>query len=201
MTDALATAVRESGVPHTVMLSAVAASLPKWNGPARGLHELENALNDTGTVFTPLRACWLQENVGTAIPAASSAGIYPNFMHSADAPLPTIAIRDVGRIAADVLTDHPRQETIDLLGPPYSVRQMSQVLGKAIGKPLRVVDIPEPAQVPTMVQAGLSPAFAQAVAEMYACFASGKVRPKGDRQLAGTTPLETTVGELLARPA
>jgi len=52
MTDALALAVRESTVPHTVLLSATAASLPSGNGPARGLHELENALNDTGTVLT-----------------------------------------------------------------------------------------------------------------------------------------------------
>jgi len=78
---------------------------------------------------------------------------------------------------------------------------MSQVLGKVLGKPLRVVDIPPPAHVPTMVQAGLSPAFAEAVAELYACFASGKVRPRGDRKIAGSTPLETTVGEMLARRA
>lgn len=201
MISALATAVRETTVPHTVLLSAVAASLPGGNGPARDLHELENALNDTGTVLTTLRASWLQENIGAAIPPATGAGIYPNFLPSADVAFPTIATRDVGRIAADALTDIPREETIDVVGPAYSVRQMSQVLGRALGKVLRVVDIPPPAHVPTLVQAGLSPQFAEAVAELYACFASGRVRPQGDRQLAGTTTLDVTVTEMLARPA
>jgi len=201
MSAALATAVRESTVPHTVLLSAIAASLPDGNGPARDLHELEDILNDTGTVLTTLRASWLQENIGSAIPPATSAGIYPNFLPSADAAFPTIATREVGRIAADALTDTPRQETIDLLGPPYTVRQMSQVLGKALGKDLQVVDIPPAAHVPTLVQAGLSPEFAEAVAELYACFGTGRVRPQGDRHLAGTTTLEATVAEMLARPA
>lgn len=198
--DALATAVRESTVPHTVLLSAVAASLPEGNGPARDLHELEDALNDTGTVLTTLRASWLQENIAAVVAPATSGGIYPNFLPSADDPFPTIATGDVGRIAADLMTDTPRQETIDLIGPAYSVRQMSQVLGKALGKVLRVVDIPPPAQVPMLVQAGLSPSFAEAVAELYACLASGRVRPRGDRQLAGTTTLDATVAEILARP-
>src|SRR5262245_9848420 len=195
---ALTSAVRESGVPHVVLLSAIAACLPSGNGPAKDLHALENSLGETGTVLTTLRACWMQENVGAALKPASAAGIYPNFMFSADAVFPTIASRDVGTFVADVLTDHPRAETIDLLGPPYSARQIAQTLGKALGKPLRVVDIPGPAQVPMLMQAGLSQSFSEAVAELYACLGTGRVKPKGDRQLAGTTPLETTVADMLA---
>lgn len=197
MANAIAGAVRESSVPHVVFLSAIAAVLPDGNGPARALHQLEEALGDTPTMLTILRACWLQENIGAAIPPATTAGIYPNFLATADAGFPTIATRDVGRIAADVLTQQARAETIDLLGPAYSTCQMAQVLGKALGRVLRVVDIPPAAHVPTMLQAGLSREFAEAVAELYACFASGKVRPAGDRQLAGTTTLEDTVGGML----
>jgi uncharacterized protein YbjT (DUF2867 family) len=198
ITEALVRAVKESGVPHVVLLSAIAASLPSGNGPAGDLHRLENALTETGTVLTTLRACWMQENVGAALKPASAAGIYPNLMFSADAVLPTIASRDVGTFIADVITDQPRAETIDLLGPAYSVRQMSQVLGRVLGKPLRIVDIPAPAHVPTLMQAGVSQSFAEAVAELYACFGTGRIKPKGDRQLAGTTSLETTVRDLLA---
>lgn len=197
MTEALAAAVREAGVRHVVLLSAIAASLPDGNGPARGLHELEGALGATGTTLTILRACWLQENIGAAIPAALAAGIYPNFMVSADAPFPTIATADVGAFAAEALLAPAAAEIVDLAGPAYSVRQMSHVLGAALGKALRVVDIPPPAHAPTLIQAGLSPAFAEAVAELHACFASGRVRPQGQRQLEGTTPLEATVARML----
>ena len=198
ITEALVTAVGESGVPHVVLLSAIAACLPGGNGPARDLHALENALGETGTVLTTLRACWMQENVGAALKPASAAGIYPNFMFSSDAAFPTIASRDIGTFVADVITDHPRAETIDLLGPAYSARQISQLLGKALGKPIRIVDIPTQAQVSMLMQAGLSQSFAEAVAELYTCFGSGRVKPKGDRQLAGTTPLETTIADMLA---
>ena len=197
MANAIAAGVRESSVPHVVFLSAIAASLPKGNGPARTLHQLEDALGDTPTTLTTLRACWLQENIGAAIPPATQAGIYPNFMPSADHAFPTIATEDVGRIAADVLTEPPRSETIDLLGPPYSVRQMAQSLGKALGRVLRVVDIPPAAHVPTLLQAGLSREFAEAAAELYACFASGRVRPAGDRQIAGNTPLDATLNRMM----
>ncbi|HKP30117.1 MAG TPA: NmrA family NAD(P)-binding protein [Gemmatimonadales bacterium] len=198
ITEALVTAVKESGVPHVVLLSAIAASLPSGNGPAKDLHQLENALAETGTVLTTLRACWMQENVGAVVKPARAAGIYPNFMFSADAAFPTIASRDIGAFVADVITDHPRSETIDLLGPAYSARQVAQTLGKVLGKPLRIVDIPAQAQVSMLMQAGVSQSFAEAVAELYACFGTGRVKPRGDRQLAGTTPLETTITELLA---
>jgi len=197
MANAIAAGVRESSIPRVVFLSAIAASLSEGNGPARALRQLEDALGDTPTMLTTLRACWLQENMGAAIPPATQAGIYPNFMPSADAAFPTIATQDVGRIAADVLTGSPRSETIDLLGPPYSVRQMAQSLGKALGRELRVVDIPAEEHVPTLVQAGLSREFAEAVAELYACFASGRVRPAGDRQIAGSTPLVATLGRMM----
>jgi uncharacterized protein YbjT (DUF2867 family) len=198
ITEALVGAVRSSGIPHVVLLSAIAASLPSGNGPAKDLHALENLLGETGTVLTTLRACWMQENVAAVLKPARAAGIYPNFMFSADAAFPTIASRDVGTFVADAIADVPRAETIDLLGPAYTARQMSQVLGKALGKPLRIVDIPTQAQVPMLMQAGLSQSFAEAVAELYTCFGTGRVKPRGERQLAGTTPLETTIAELLA---
>ena len=150
-------------------------------------------------MLTTLRAAWFQENIGAAIPAASAAAIYPSFMFSVDAAFPTIATADVGRFAADAMTDQPRAETIDLLGPAYTVRQMAVVLGKALGKTLRVFDIPPAAHVSTLMQAGVSQAFAEAMAELYACVATGRIKPKGDRQLAGSTPLETTVRIMLGR--
>jgi uncharacterized protein YbjT (DUF2867 family) len=197
--DAIAAAVQASGVPHVLLLSAIAASLPEGNGPAKGLHYLENVLRNACERLTVVRACWLQENVGAALQPATHAGIYPNFMPSADIPFPTIATRDVGHIVADLLEDGSAAgQVIDLVGPMYSVRGISDALGVALGRPLQVVDIPADAHVETLVQAGLSPSFAEAVAELYACFAAGRVRPAGHRSLAGSTTLEELLPTLLA---
>jgi uncharacterized protein YbjT (DUF2867 family) len=198
MADAMATAVRASRVPHVVLLSAVAASLADGNGPAKDLYYAEHVLRDAATKLSIVRACWFQENIGAVIGAANEAAIYPNFMGSADARFPTIATRDVGRVAASLLLSPPAaSEVIDLAGPLYSSRELATALGSALGKQLQVVDVPAVARAGALMQAGLPQPFAETVAELYACFESGRVRPEGDRALAGATTIHEVLPDLL----
>jgi uncharacterized protein YbjT (DUF2867 family) len=198
MADAIASAVREARVPHVVLLSAVAACVADGNGPAKDLHYLEREIRQTGTKATIIRASWFQENVGALIGAANHAGIYPNLVLGADAAFPTIATRDVGQIAASLLASPPpASEVIDLLGPAYSARDLALALGSALGKPLQVVDVPPPARVGALVQAGLPQSFAEAVAELYACLESGRIRPEGDRVITGSTTIAEVLPALL----
>jgi uncharacterized protein YbjT (DUF2867 family) len=191
MADAMTGAVQTSRVPHVVLLSAAAAVLREGNGLAAELHYLENALRAKGTKLTAIRASYLQENVLAALPAAQHDGIYPNFLPSPDVAIPTVATRDVGRLAARCLLEAPMQsEVIDLVGPLYSARQFAEQLGAALGKDLRVVDIPASAHVDVLTQAGVPRQFAEALAELYACFAAGRVSPVGDRMVPGTTTLD-----------
>ena len=198
MADAIVSAVREREVPHVVVLSAVAASLADGNGPAKDLHYLERAVRKTAARVTVVRASWFQENVGAVVPAARAAGIYPNLMGSADVAFPTIATRDVGRIvAALLLAPPPTSEVIDLVGPSYSARDLATALGAALGRPLQVVDVPPPARVGALVEAGLPQSFAQEVAELYACVESGRVRPEGDRLISASTGIEQVLPGLI----
>jgi uncharacterized protein YbjT (DUF2867 family) len=199
MADAIVNAVRESGVPHVVMLSAVAASVEDGNGPAKDLHYLERGIRKAAARVTVIRAAWFQENVGAVLTPARHAGIYPNLMSSADVPFPTVASRDVGLLAASLLVSPPpTSEVIDLVGPAYSVRELAVALGTALGRQLAVVDVPAPARVGALVQAGLPASFAAEVAELYGCFESGRLRPEGDRILSGPTKAEETIAHLLA---
>ena len=198
MADAIVSAVREREVPHVVVLSAVAASLADGNGPAKDLHYLERAVRKTSARVTVVRASWFQENVGAVVPAARAAGIYPNLMGVADVAFPTIATRDVGRMAAALLlAPPPTSEVIDLVGPSYSARDLAEALGAALGKPLQVVDVPPPARVGALVQAGLPESFAQEVAELYACVESGRVRLEGDRLISAATGIEQVLPGLV----
>ena len=70
-------------------------------------------------------------------------------------------------------------------------------LGSALGKPLQVVDIPAAARAGAFAQAGLPLSFAELVAELCACFESGRVRPQGDRVLHATTPIEDVLPGIL----
>jgi uncharacterized protein YbjT (DUF2867 family) len=196
--DAVAAAVKASGVPRVVLLSSVGADLSEGTGPIKGLNYFENALRATGTVLTAVRAGYFQENVANALGAVKQAGIYPNFFGPADTEVPMIATKDIGRVAAEaLLTPATKSEVIDLHGPAYSVRQIAAKLGAALGKTVQIVDIPQPGWVGAMTQAGLQPQHAEAYAEMYGAFAAGIVRPKGDRLLKGETPLDEVIQTLV----
>jgi uncharacterized protein YbjT (DUF2867 family) len=200
MADAMATAIGATHVPHVVLLSAVGAALADGNGPAKDLHYLEGVLRSTRAKVTILRACWFQENVGAVLGAATHMGIYPNLMLSADAAIPTVATRDVGQVAASLLVAPPAaSEVVDVIGPMYSARDLAAALGGRLGKPLQIVDVPPPARVGALVQAGLPQSFAEEVAELYACFDAGRIRAQGDRALTATTTIQETLAGLVAR--
>src|SRR5207245_9776683 len=114
----IAAAVKESRVPHVVLLSSAGAELPDKTGPIKGLHHFENKLRETGTKLTAIRAAYFQENASGAIAAANAKGIYPNFSPSADYAFPMIATKDIGRLAARLLKTPPaKSEAVDLVGP------------------------------------------------------------------------------------
>ncbi len=192
--DAIAAAVKRSRVPHVVMLSSVGADLAAGTGPIKGLHYLEEKLRATGVQLTAIRAGSFQENFHNALGAARQAGIFPNFAPSADYPMPMIATRDIGALAAQsLLAPAAKSEIVDLHGPAYSNRQVAEKLGAALGKPLKVVDIPASEHVQALTKAGFSKELAAVFAEMYAGFAGGGIGPRGDRLVQGKTSLDETI--------
>lgn len=195
--DAMAAAVVRSRVPHVVFLSAPAAMLPDGNGPAKDLHHAEQTLRAATPKVTIIRSSYFLDNVLEAACPARHEGTYPSFFPSADIAFPTVATRDVGRFAARMLVEPPpKSEIVDLVGPTYSVRDMAKRLGDALGRQVRVVDIPAAEHVEVLTQkAGLPRSFAEALAEMFACFASGQISPQGDRVERGTTTLDEVLRE------
>lgn len=200
MSEAIAAAVEQSGVPHVVMLSSLGADLPDGTGPIKSLHYLENILRTTGTRLTAIRACYFQENVSDVLPGAMQSGAYVNFLPSEDAAIPMIATRDIGRLAAEQSKSPARtSEIIDLVGPEYSARQLSDKIGALIGKPLQIVSIPVAGQLDALLQSGLPREVAESYVEMSEALASGILTCKGDRVVAGTTTIDEVLPGLLAQ--
>jgi uncharacterized protein YbjT (DUF2867 family) len=198
LADAIAQAVKQSGVPLVVVLSSLGADLSEGTGPIQGLHHLENGLRATGTKVVAIRAAYFQENLAQALPPAKQMGMFFNFMPSKDAAMPTIATKDIGALVATTLMSPPTSsEVLDHVGPTYSVAQMVDKLGKAIGKQLQIVDVPRAGQVEAMTKAGVPRPYAEAFSEMYAAFGTGKVVPKGDRIVKGTTEVDATIAQLV----
>jgi uncharacterized protein YbjT (DUF2867 family) len=196
--DAIATGVKQSGVPLVVMLSSLGADLAAGTGPIKGLHYLENALRATGTKLVSIRAAYFQENLAQSVGPAKQMGMFFNFMPSRDAATPTIATKDIGALVAKTLVSPPsKAENVDLIGPTYTVAQLVDKLGAAVGKQLQIVDIPPQGQVEAMTKAGVPKPFAVEFAEMYSAFGTGKVTSKGDRVVQGTTKVDEVIAELV----
>lgn len=198
VSDVIAQAVKAAKVPRVVMLSSVGADLDKGTGPIKGLHYLENALLKTGAILTAIRAGMFQENVGNSVGPAKAQGMYYNFMPSADAAMPMIATKDIGMLAVEqLLTGARKPEVIDLQGPAYTQRQVAERLGAVLGKKLQIVDVPRAGWVEAMIQGGLPRHWAELYAEMYDGFASGQIRPSGDRLVRGKTTLDEVLRTLV----
>jgi len=201
MTDALAQAVRAAGVPHVVLLSAaVAGATETVSSLAAELRYAEAALAAAGCELTLLRASYFQENVLSALPAARSAGVFPSFFASAAYAFPTVATGDIAELATRCLLE-PQPGIIDVQGPSYSARELAAQLGAALGRELRVVDVPGQAQGELLVQAGLPRDYAQALVDLFACYRPDRLPAPSDRVFRGSTRLEDILPELVTQEA
>lgn len=199
LVDGIAGAVADSGTPHVVLLSSVGADLAAGTGPVRYLHHLENRLRATGTVLTALRCCHFQEKVAALLGSVRGAGVYPVFGDSPDVPLPMVATRDIGAIAAETLRSRPAtSEVVDVLGPTYTEREVAEHLGRLVGTELDVVTIPRPGWTEALRQGGLSAEVAALLAELYDAGERGLLEPRAERSVTGATGIEQTLGGLVA---
>ena len=204
MAETMTRAIRREGVGRVVLVSSAAAGLGERGGNGFGadLAYFERLLGDTNAAVTILRASYFQDNVLMALPAALNDGVYPNFFAARSRPLTTIAARDVGRVAAAALLETPRarREIVDLIGPAYSAEQMSELLGKAIGRRLSIVDVPRLAQEQMFCQ-WMTRDAARAMVETIDCLGSGRIVAAGDRLERGTTDFEQVIRAALTRAA
>ena len=200
--QSVSSAVKGSGVRHTVMLSSGGADLAEGTGPILGLHHMEQALAQTGTILTALRPGHFQEKFGDVLGAVLHEGIFPVFASSADTPLPMVATCDIAEIAVqELLTDTRSSETVDIVGPEYTERQVARSLSDALGKLLEVVPIPEPDWMDALTEAGFAPHIAESLVDLYRADEQKRLGPRGNRSIRATTDIDTTVQQVLAQEA
>jgi uncharacterized protein YbjT (DUF2867 family) len=199
--DAIAAAVKNTGIKNIVSLSSVGADKAKGTGPVVGLHNLEQKLNqiDSANVFH-LRAGYFMENTLPQVGAIRMAGSVVGPLRP-DLKLSMISTRDIGAAAADALLqlNFRGKQTHELLGQrDLNYNEIATVIGKAIGKPdLKYVHAPDDQVRAAMVQMGMSQQFVGLILEMAASLNSGYMRPLEPRTSRNTTPTpyETFVAE------
>src|ERR1700688_2592833 len=136
--DAIAKAVRESGLRYAVHLSSYGAQVAEGAGPVSGLHSSEQKLNAIdGLNVLHLRAAYFMENNLAAIGMIHGMGVLGNALLP-DLKLPMAATRDVGAYAAQRVwdLDFSGKQTRELLGErDLSKAAATAVIARGISQP------------------------------------------------------------------
>src|SRR5262245_50874755 len=117
--EAIVNAIRDSGVRYVVFLSSIGGELQEGTGPIAGLHAQEERLRRLeGVNILILRPGIFFENCYAVLNLIRHQGINGGAV-AADVELPMIATRDIGDVAARLLTarDWTGVSVRELLGP------------------------------------------------------------------------------------
>jgi uncharacterized protein YbjT (DUF2867 family) len=190
--DAIANAVKESGLRYAVHLSSYGAHVPEGTGPIAGLHSSEQKLNAIrGLNVLHLRAAYFMENNLAAIGMIHRMGIFAGALRP-DLKVPMIATRDIGDYAAKRLLglDFSGKQTRELLGErDLSMAEVTAVIGRDIGKPdLHYEQFPYDQVQQALTQMGIPPKTAAVYIEMYKAINAGVVAAQEPRSPENSTP-------------
>lgn len=186
----LAAAATESGVEHVVLLSGFAAHRDSGSGPLAGLHDAERLLEAvSGLRLSSIRAGYFYENVFPMLGVVSDAGVLPSFF-PAELPVPMVATRDIGLLAADLLLDVTSRGVVEL-GSGLRYGEIARVLEGILGKPVRVDEIAFDAIAPTIANLGFNPDLTSAYVDLITGIRSGALAFEGGhRRVEAHTPLD-----------
>jgi len=200
--DALLSAIEKSGLKHVVVLSSVGADKPEKTGPVVGLHNLEEKLKGiAGLNALYLRAGYFMENILPQVGVIQVLGSVAGPLRS-DLPLPMIATRDIGTVAAEALLklDFEGKRPRELHGArDVTYEEVAKIVGAAIGKPsLAYKQLPAEQLKPALTKMGMSSNMADLLLEMTDALNSGHMKALEPRSPMNTTPttLETFVAEI-----
>jgi uncharacterized protein YbjT (DUF2867 family) len=188
--EAIAKAIRESGVRYVVALSSMGAESSEAHGVLAGLHAQEERLKKIeGINLLLLRPVSFFENFYGSLALIRQEGINGDSVE-ADLAIPMVATRDIADAAARALKARDWKGVVvrELLGPrDISYAEVTRILGEKIGKPdLQYVQFSYDDQIKALVQAQFSESFARLYVEMTRAFNDGKIKPVRTRE--NTTP-------------
>ncbi|MGI8644630.1 MAG: NAD(P)H-binding protein [Thermomicrobiales bacterium] len=200
--EAIARAIRASGVSHVVALSCVGADGGENMGVIDGLHAQEERLKRiAGVNLLFLRPVSFYENLYATLGLIKQQGMTADSVEP-DLPVPMVATRDIAAVAVDALTrrDWSGASNREILGPrEVTHREIATILGQCLDLPdLAYVRLSDVEMVSALTGAGLSPSFAGLYVEMTRAFNDGRVKPLSGRTSDNTTAtrFEDFAGEL-----
>lgn len=194
--EAIAEALRRARLERVVLLSSIGAQHPTGTGPIRIVHHLETLTADIPGV-TALRAAYFLDNWAGMLPVAKGDGVLPTFMPP-EVAMPMASTVDIGRTAADLLTQSEAPPRIvELAGPrEVSAADVAGAAAKVFDRPVTAHHLPLDQLVGAMTEAGLGQNMAELYLELHEGAFAGLLEWTGAEQRRGSESLEDGVRRL-----
>lgn len=210
--DVAADALHASPPVAVLALSDYGAEVPEGTGITLLYRYLEARLTPLRTRLTLLRSAEHMENWARVIPAALARGVLPSLHHPLTKTFPTVAARDVGTIAAQLLLDgddsddademrSDRPRIVSVEGPQrISAIDVAQVLSDVAKHTVTALALPRGEWNATLRHAGLTENHTRLIAELYDAHNAGKIDVEAGQteRRFGATPLSEAIASMLS---
>ena len=187
---AAATAVRTNHVARVVNLSSIGARHVSGVGPINGLHDVEKWLDDAAENVMHLRPGFFFENLLWQLDSIKERGRI-SLPISGSQRFPMIATRDIGRVAAQRLTDQQwtAHRVQELHGPAdLSFDEVAEILSSVLGFKVVYVKCDRQQMRQVLLDNAISENAADLMLEMYDAAETGTLRSMQPRSAETTTP-------------
>ncbi|MET7258625.1 NmrA family NAD(P)-binding protein [Dyadobacter fermentans] len=186
------------GIKKVVGLSSMGAQHREGTGNLVMSYMLEHAFDGIGVSRVFIRPAYYFSNWLNYLEPAEKNGVLPTFF-PVDLKIPMICPADVGRFAAEVLTNGDSDMTIyELYGPrSYSSSDVAKAFGDVLGREVKAQQIPRKDWDKTLDSIGFSADGVRNFVEMTEAVISGKSMPdgKGTVRAQADTTLESYLEE------
>ncbi len=147
-------AAKKAGVKKIVKVSVIGAGHDAPLRLARMHAEVEDYLMQSGIAYTILRPHSFMQNLLGNIPTIQGQGAM--YSNHGEARVPLIDARDIGAVAAAALTEEGHDgKAYTLTGPAaVSYQEVAGAIGRAIGKEVHFVNVPDQAARQGLMGAG-----------------------------------------------
>jgi uncharacterized protein YbjT (DUF2867 family) len=182
-------AINSQGVKRVVGVSSLGRGMAKNAGQISAIFAMDDLIESTGVSYRSLCPPGFMENMLWQVEPIKRQGTFFSPI-SGDRKLPTCATRDIAAAAAKLLLDDAwsGQDSVPVLGPEdLSHDDMAQIMSEVLQRPVRFQQVPGEAYKATLLQHGMSEAWAQGLIAMAAAVDQGSYNAE-PRTPQSTTP-------------
>ncbi|WP_144137623.1 NAD(P)H-binding protein [Paraburkholderia sp. BCC1884] len=206
MIDSSVAALRDAPPPRVLALSDYGAEHARGTGITTLFHYLETRLQTVDTQLTFLRAAEHMHNWGRTLPNMLASGVLHSLHQPLDKLFPTVAARDVGLLAAELLLDatppqvSPRVVSIES-DQRVNALDVARTIGELTDRRIVAREAPHEEWAAMLQAAGLGERHARLIIELCDAHNAGLIDVDSalSERRFGTTTLAEELAAILPR--